>query len=121
MSSIDPHFLTLHRSLEGALMADTKKQKKVHSKADIINLVTDSVKDVSKTAVTKVIDATLEAIKKAIASDKKVILIGFGTLKQGERKARVGRNPKTGKEIKISAAKTIRFTAGKGFKDLVNK
>ena len=102
-------------------MVEPKKQKKVHSKADIIKLVTDMVTDIPKTAVTKVIDAALDTIKKAIATDKKVILIGFGTFKRGERKARIGRNPLTGKELKIPASKSIRFTPGKDFKELVNK
>lgn len=101
-------------------MADTKKVKKVHSKADIIGLVTESVKTLSKTAVSEVVDATLETIKEAVASDAKVILIGFGTFEQGERKARTGRNPQTGQEIKIPASKSPRFRAGKGFKDLLN-
>jgi len=101
-------------------MAEVKKQKKVHSKADIIGLVADSVKDLSKTAVAEVIDMTLETIKKAVASNNKVILIGFGTFEQGERKARTGRNPQTGKEIKIPASKGAKFRAGKDFKDLLN-
>jgi DNA-binding protein HU-beta len=47
--------------------------------------------------------------------------VGFGTFKSGKRAARVGRNPSTGAEIKIPAAKTVKFTAGKAFKDAVNK
>jgi len=101
-------------------MAEVKKQKKVISKADIINLVAGSVKDVSKASVTKIIDSALDTIKKAISSDKKAIIIGFGTFKQRERKARLGRNPQTGKEIKIPASKSIGFTPGKDFKELVN-
>ena len=48
-------------------------------------------------------------------------LIGFGTFKSGKRAARIGRNPQTGAELKIPAAKTVKFTAGKAFKDAVNK
>jgi len=48
-------------------------------------------------------------------------LIGFGTFGSGKRAARTGRNPKTGEAIKIAAAKTVKFTAGKAFKDAVNK
>lgn len=101
-------------------MAEVKKIKKVHSKADIISLVAGSVTNLSKAAVTEVVDATLESIKKAVASNTKVILIGFGTFEQGERKARVGRNPQTGKEINIPASKSARFRPGKDFKDLLN-
>jgi DNA-binding protein HU-beta len=48
-------------------------------------------------------------------------LIGFGSFSSGKRAARVGRNPRTGEAIKIAAAKTVKFTAGKAFKDAVNK
>ena len=47
-------------------------------------------------------------------------LIGFGSFSTGARAARVGRNPATGAEIQIPAAKTVKFTAGKAFKDAVN-
>nr|MCU0604363.1 HU family DNA-binding protein [Desulfobacterales bacterium] len=49
-----------------------------------------------------------------------VTLVGFGTFKVVKRKARKGRNPQTGAEIKISASKAPKFTAGKGLKDAVN-
>lgn len=102
-------------------MAEVKKQKKVHSKADIINSVAGSLKKVSKATASEVIDMALETIKKLVVSDHKVILIGFGTFEQSARKARAGRNPQTGKEIKIPASKGARFRAGKGFKDMLNK
>ena len=47
--------------------------------------------------------------------------LGFGSFGSGKRAARTGRNPKTGETIKIPAAKTVKFTAGKAFKDAVNK
>ena len=50
-----------------------------------------------------------------------VQLVGFGGFSAGSRAARMGRNPKTGEAIKISASKTIKFAAGKAFKDAVNK
>jgi DNA-binding protein HU-beta len=50
-----------------------------------------------------------------------VQLIGFGTFASGKRAARMGRNPKTGEPLKIAAAKTVKFSAGKAFKDSVNK
>jgi DNA-binding protein HU-beta len=102
-------------------MADVKKQsKKVNSKADIIGLVANSITDLSKAAVAEVIDTAIDCIKQLIATDNKVTIIGFGTFEQGERKARTGRNPQTGQEIKIAASKSIRFRAGKDFKDLLN-
>ena len=102
-------------------MAGVKKIKKaVSSKADIISMVTDSLSDISKSTVSEVVDTMLATIKEQVASNTKVILIGFGTFEQGERKARIGRNPQTGKEIKIPASKGARFRAGKDFKTLLN-
>lgn len=101
-------------------MADVKKPTNIHSKADVVDQVASAVDKLSKTAVAEVIDATLEAIKKLVAADKKVTFVGFGTFERSERKARMGRNPQTGKEIKIPAALVPKFRAGKGFKDAVD-
>lgn len=62
------------------------------------------------------IDVTTKAVKKG----DKIQLVGFGTFEQTKRAARTGRNPQTGEEIKIKAAKLPKFTAGKAFKDAVN-
>lgn len=77
--------------------------------------------DVTQTVADRVLGAALESIQAAVAGGDTVALIGFGTFSQGERAARTGRNPKTGEPLNIAAAKTARFTAGKGFKDAVNK
>lgn len=63
------------------------------------------------------LDAFVTATEDALAKGDKVAITGFGTFSVSERKARKGRNPQTGKEIKIPASKSPRFTAGKGFKD----
>lgn len=63
------------------------------------------------------LDAFITATEDALAKGEKVAITGFGTFSVSERKARKGRNPQTGKEIKIPASKSPRFTAGKGFKD----
>lgn len=74
----------------------------------------------SKAAAARALDATVEAIKKALKKGDTVSLVGFGTFKVGKRAARTGRNPRTGAAIKIKAAKVPKFTAGKGLKDAVN-
>jgi DNA-binding protein HU-beta len=79
-----------------------------------------SENDLSKAAAGRVIDVLLEAIIGAVSKDDPVTLVGFGTFKQSKRAARTGRNPQTGAEIKIKAAKVPRFTAGTGFKQTVN-
>ena len=65
------------------------------------------------------VSATFAAIQKALKKGDTVTLVGFGTFKVSKRKARKGRNPQTGKEIKIAAKKVPVFKAGKGLKDAV--
>jgi len=82
------------------------------------------IAEVAKVTSTKkeadlAISATLAAIQKALKKGDTVTLVGFGTFKVSKRKARKGRNPQTGKEIKIAAKKVPVFKAGKGFKDAV--
>ncbi len=65
------------------------------------------------------VDATLAAIKKALKKGDDVTLVGFGTFGVKKRKARVGRNPQTGKALKIAAKKVPVFKAGQALKDAV--
>jgi DNA-binding protein HU-beta len=75
----------------------------------------------SKASVDEVLNATIATIIKAVTKGDSVQLVGFGTFGSGKRAARTGRNPRTGEAIKIAAARTVKFTAGKAFKDSVNK
>jgi DNA-binding protein HU-beta len=75
----------------------------------------------SKGAVTETLDAITEAIKAGVAGGETIQLVGFGSFGSGQRAAREGRNPKTGEALQIAAAKTVKFTAGKAFKEAVNK
>ncbi|MCX5545240.1 HU family DNA-binding protein [Paraburkholderia sp. CNPSo 3076] len=74
----------------------------------------------SKAVTGEAVDADIGAVTKAVVKGDTVQLVGFGSFSQGRRAARTGRNPATGEEIKIAAAKTVKFTAGKAFKDAVN-
>jgi DNA-binding protein HU-beta len=74
----------------------------------------------SKIATGETLDALIGAITAAVTKGGTVQLIGFGSFSTGARAARIGRNPATGAEIQIPAAKTVKFTAGKAFKDAVN-
>jgi DNA-binding protein HU-beta len=71
----------------------------------------------TKTTVEEVINATLDLIKKSVKKGEDVTLVGFGTFTKTKRKARSGRNPQTGKEIKIPAMTVPRFRPGKEFKE----
>lgn len=87
------------------------------NKEDIINEVAKAT--CSKAEATKAVNAMLEAIKKTLKKGNKVTLIGFGTFSVAKRSARTGRNPQTGKPIKIAAKKVPKFTAGKALKSAV--
>ena len=76
---------------------------------------------VSKLATQELIDAVLETITKTVAAGDSVQLVGFGSFGSGARAARTGRNPQTGESLEIAAAKTVKFTAGKSFKEAVNQ
>lgn len=70
----------------------------------------------SKADAERAVNAVVDGIKLGIKKTKNVQLIGFGTFKVGNRKARTGVNPKTGEKIKIKASKVVKFSAGKAFK-----
>ena len=74
----------------------------------------------SKKDAEAALKATLNAIEGALVKNDKVVLVGFGTFSVKERAARTGRNPSTGKTIKIAASKAPAFKAGKYLKDKVN-
>jgi len=76
--------------------------------------------DISKAAAGRVLDAVLGSVTDTLKSGEEVALVGFGTFSVRERSARTGRNPQTGKEISIAAAKVPGFRAGKALKDAVN-
>ncbi|MGA9178953.1 MAG: HU family DNA-binding protein [Desulfobacterales bacterium] len=84
----------------------------------------DLIDEVSKVLKTKkdaqaAVDCVLSSITKALGKGDTVSLIGFGTYKVVERKARKGRNPQTGEEIYIAASKVPKFVAGKALKEAV--
>ncbi len=88
------------------------------NKGDLVN---DVVKVVStKKAAQAAVDCVFSSITQALKKKGAVTLVGFGTFKVDKRKARTGRNPQTGAEIKIKAKNVPKFVAGKALKDAVN-
>jgi DNA-binding protein HU-beta len=85
------------------------------TKAEIVEKVAAEIK-VSKAAAGKALAVITGSIADALRKGGKVTLIGFGTFSVASRKARKGRNPQTGKEIKIAAKKVPRFSAGAALK-----
>lgn len=90
------------------------------NKAELIEKIANDA-ELTKASAERALNSAIERIIKAVTKGNRVQLIGFGTYSSGKRAARMGRNPKTGEALKIAAAKTVKFTAGKAFKDAVNK
>ena len=74
----------------------------------------------SKSDATKALDATISAITGSLQDGQSVTIVGFGTFMVRESKARMGRNPRTGESIQISASRRPSFKAGKALKDALN-
>jgi len=88
------------------------------NKADLIDKMASEA-NISKAAAEKALGAFTDGIKDALRKSENVTLIGFGTYSVVERKARTGRNPQTGQELRIPAKKIIKFKAGKGLRETV--
>ena len=93
---------------------------RLSNKTEFINAVAKEAK-ASKVAAAQVVNATLEVITKSLKKGESVQITGFGTFDVAKRAARKGRNPATGKEIKIAASKAPRFKAGALLKKAVKK
>jgi len=85
------------------------------TKAEIVGKVAAEIK-ISKTAAGKALTLITDSIAQALRKGEKVTFVGFGTFSVLQRKARKGRNPQTGKEIRIAAKKVPKFTAGAALK-----
>ena len=88
------------------------------NKADLIDIVAERLGH-SKKDVTDIVDAFVLETKKAVAKGEKVAISGFGVFEAAARKARLGRNPRTGETVKIKATKLPKFRAGAEFKGIV--
>lgn len=89
------------------------------NKSELIEHIASEA-DISKAAAQRALDAVTGAITKTLKKGGTVALVGFGTFGVSKRKAREGRNPKTGEAIKIAARKAPKFSPGKGLKEALN-
>ena len=89
------------------------------NKTQLIDVIADKA-DLSKAQAKAALESTLAAITESLKEGDAVQLVGFGTFKVNHRAERTGRNPQTGKEIKIAAKTVPAFSAGKKFKTIVN-
>jgi DNA-binding protein HU-beta len=89
------------------------------NKTELIDAIAASA-DIPKAAAGRALDAVVDSITAALKRGDSVALVGFGTFAVKDRAARTGRNPQTGQEIQIPAARVPGFKAGKALKDAVN-
>ena len=89
------------------------------NKSQLIEALAEST-NLTKSDAENCLNTMMDTIKKAVKKGDDVTLIGFGTFTKAKRKARMGRNPQTGKEIKIPAMNVPKFRPGSDFKAFVN-
>lgn len=90
------------------------------NKTELVAAVAEQA-EVSKKDAEKALKAFVDVVTEELKKGEKVQLVGFGTFEVSERAAREGRNPQTGKTMKIAACKAPKFKAGKALKDAVNE
>ncbi|MGA2526243.1 MAG: HU family DNA-binding protein [Smithellaceae bacterium] len=86
------------------------------TKADLVDVMAKEA-EITKAAAALALDAYVDAVTKELKKGGRIGLVGFGTFSVAKRKAREGRNPQTGKAIKIPAKKVVKFKAGKELAD----
>ncbi|UJF19767.1 HU family DNA-binding protein [Vibrio sp. SS-MA-C1-2] len=89
------------------------------NKSQLIDQIAEKA-DISKAAAGRALDVFIESITDTLKEGEQVSLVGFGSFSVKDRAARIGRNPQTGAEIEIAAAKVPGFKAGKALKDALN-
>lgn len=87
------------------------------TKTELIDMVVSKSEGLTKKAGAEIVDAIFDSLQSTIRKEKKFTYPGFGTFVVRQRKARTGRDPRTGQEIKIAASKTVGFKPAKAFKE----
>ena len=90
------------------------------NKGELIDAIAAHSK-LTKADAGRALEATLETFEKQLKKGDRISLVGFGSFSVAKRAARTGRNPQTGKEIKIAAKKVVKFKAGSELSGSVNK
>ena len=87
-------------------------------KADIVNRVTQEVPAITKHQSERAVEQTLDALSRSLQRGERIELRGFGVFSVRPRKRGIGRNPRTGQEVRIPPGRTIRFKPGKDLQDI---
>lgn len=89
------------------------------NKSELVDSIAEK-SGLNKTQASEALNAMMESVGEALENNESISLVGFGTFSVKDRKARTGRNPKTGEELQIPASRVPHFKAGKGLKDRLN-
>lgn len=95
-----------------------RKRESIVNKAEVIEHIAAEA-SISKADATKALEAFIDGVKTTLVQGDQLSLVGFGTFSIKNRAARIGRNPQTGEQIQIKAAKIPSFKPGKALKDAV--
>ena len=90
------------------------------NKKQLVNKIASTTNH-SKADAERMFDTITQIILDCLKSDEAVKIAGFGTYKVAKRKARIGRNPRTGEQIQIAASQKVKFLPAKGLKDMFNR
>ena len=90
------------------------------NKKQLVNKIASTTNQ-SKADAERMFDTITQIILDCLKSDEAVKIAGFGTYKVAKRKARIGRNPRTGEQIQIAASQKVKFLPAKGLKDMFNR
>jgi DNA-binding protein HU-beta len=96
-----------------------KKGECIMNKTELVSAIADE-SGLSKKDAEKALKAFTSVVEDELKKGEKIQLVGFGTFEVSERAARTGKNPRTGEEIEIAAARTPKFKAGRALKDALN-
>jgi DNA-binding protein HU-beta len=88
------------------------------NKQELVNKIAKDI-GVTKSGASAAVESLIDGITRSLKKGEAITFVGFGTFKTSNRKARMGRNPRTGAPIKIPKRRVVRFSAGKALKDAV--
>ena len=90
------------------------------NKSELVAKISEGA-DITKASAGRALDSLIASVTAELASGSDVALVGFGTYKVAKRKARIGRNPRTGEQIQIAASQKVKFLPAKALKEMFNK
>ena len=90
------------------------------NKTELIEKISEGA-ELSKASAGRALDSLIQAVTDELAAGGNVSLVGFGTYKVAKRKARIGRNPRTGEQIQIAASQKVKFLPAKALKEIFNR